>query len=61
MMVGVPVDLPRTSSAKVSQTRKPLIVSLHREGKVFVREEEVTDRCDGFHPTMSGSIDMRIS
>ena len=28
MMVGVPVELPRTAAAKVGQTRKPLIVKL---------------------------------
>ena len=40
MMVGVPVDLPRTSAAKLSQPRKPVIVSVSKDGKVFVGEEE---------------------
>jgi biopolymer transport protein TolR len=40
MMVGVPVDLPRTSAAKLSQPRKPVIVSISKDGKVFVGEEE---------------------
>ena len=43
MMVGVPVELPRTAAAKVGQTRKPLIVSIDREGHIFVREEAVAD------------------
>jgi biopolymer transport protein ExbD len=42
MMVGVPVELPRTNAAKVS-LRKPLIISLNREGRIFVREEEVME------------------
>ena len=43
MMVGVPVELPRTAAAKVGQTRKPLIVSIDRDGRIFVREEAVAD------------------
>jgi biopolymer transport protein TolR len=43
MMVGVPVDLPRTAAAKVGQTRKPLIVSVDRDGRIFVREEAIAD------------------
>ena len=43
MMVGVPVELPRTAAAKVGQTRKPLIVSIDRDGKVFVRDVQVGD------------------
>ena len=45
MMVGVPVELPRTAAAKVGQTRKPLIVSIDREGHIFVREEAHDDDC----------------
>jgi len=41
MMVGVPVQLPKTSAAKVSTTVKPVVVSLNREGRLFVREDEV--------------------
>jgi len=41
MMVGVPVQLPKTSAAKVSQTTKPVVVSINREGKIFLREEEI--------------------
>ncbi len=40
MMVGVPVELPRTSAAKLAQPRQPVIVSVSRDGKVFVGEQE---------------------
>jgi biopolymer transport protein TolR len=40
MIVGVPVDLPRTSAAKLSQSRQPVIVSVSKDGKVFVGEQE---------------------
>ena len=43
MMVGVPVELPRTSAAKVGQTRQPVIVSINRDGNLFVREEQVSE------------------
>jgi biopolymer transport protein TolR len=35
MMVGVPVDLPRTAAAKIGQTKKPVVVSIERDGKVY--------------------------
>jgi len=41
MMVGVPVQLPKTTATKVSQPSKPVIVSVTKDGKVFLREEEV--------------------
>ena len=41
MMVGVPVQLPKTSATKVSQITKPVVVSINREGRLFVREEEI--------------------
>jgi biopolymer transport protein TolR len=41
MMVGVPIQLPKTAAAKVTQTRQPIIVSIAKDGRVFVRDEEV--------------------
>ena len=41
MMVGVPIDLPKTSAPKVSQPRTPVIVSVARSGEIYVREEAV--------------------
>jgi TolR protein len=43
MMVGVPVQLPRTSAARVGQTAPPVVVSVNREGRVFLRAEEVPE------------------
>jgi TolR protein len=40
MMVGVPIDLPRTSAAKVTQPRQPVIVSVGKDGKVYIGEQE---------------------
>ncbi len=43
MMVGVPVQLPRTAAARVAQTAPPVVVSVNREGLVFLRAEQVPE------------------
>lgn len=43
MVAGVPVDLPNTSAARLSQPKKPMIVTLNSEGQFFIREEPVTE------------------
>ncbi|WP_448192340.1 protein TolR [Azospirillum sp. sgz301742] len=41
MMVGVPVQLPKTAAQKVSQPRQPVVVSVDKDGRIFLRSEEV--------------------
>ena len=41
MVAGVPIELPSTSAAKVSQTKKPMVVSLTAEGGLYIRDEQV--------------------
>src|SRR5262245_17916410 len=41
LVAGVPVELPNTSAARLSQPKKPMIVSLAADGSLFVREEQV--------------------
>jgi biopolymer transport protein ExbD len=41
MSVGIPVDLPRTPQAAVAQAQEPLVVTLDRQGRVFVEREAV--------------------
>jgi TolR protein len=43
MMVGVPVQLPQTSAARIAQTAPPVVVSVARDGRVFLRQEEVAE------------------
>jgi len=50
LVAGVPVELPSTSAAKVSQPKKPMIVSLASDGSIYVREEQVTN--DTLIPTL---------
>ncbi len=42
LVAGVPVELPNTSAARLSQPKKPMIVSLAADGSLFVREEQVS-------------------
>jgi biopolymer transport protein TolR len=42
MVAGVPLELPNTSAARVSQPKKPMIVSLAADGSIFVRDEQVS-------------------
>jgi biopolymer transport protein TolR len=41
LVAGVPVELPNTSAARISQPQKPMIVSLASDGSLFIREEQV--------------------
>jgi len=42
LVAGVPVELPSTSAARISQPQKPMIVSLGADGSIFIREEQVS-------------------
>ena len=42
MTVGVPVRLPTTAAARVSEPRKPVIVSIDAQGQPFLGEEPLT-------------------
>ncbi len=43
MMVGVPVQLPRTSAPRIANTAAPVVVTVARDGTVFLRQEEVAE------------------
>ena len=43
MTVGVPVQLPRTSAARVAQTAPPVVVTVARDGQVFLRQDAVPE------------------
>ncbi len=42
MTSGVPVDLPKTSAAPLSQDSEPLTVSVNSEGKIYLQDTEAT-------------------
>ena len=41
LTVGVPLDLPKTSAAQLTQPQDPLVLSLDREGGSFIGNERV--------------------
>jgi len=41
MVAGVPVDLPNTSAARLSQPKTPMIVTLAADGGIYIREDQV--------------------
>ena len=41
LTVGVPVDLPKTSAAKLNDQVEPLVVSVDASGRIFLQETEV--------------------
>jgi biopolymer transport protein TolR len=41
MTAGVPVELPDTSAARVSQPKKPMVVTLAADGGLYIRDEQV--------------------
>ena len=43
MTVGVPLQLPKSAAAKVAEPKEPLVVSIDKDGKVFLGEEELSE------------------
>lgn len=43
MMVGVPLQLPRTSATKVAPPKEPLVISIDKDGKLFIRKDAVAE------------------
>ena len=41
LTVGVPVDLPQTAAAQLTQREEPLVVSVNAQGRVFLQEREI--------------------
>jgi biopolymer transport protein ExbD len=41
LAVGVPLDLPKSRATTLTEPKKPIIISLNREGAVFIGNERV--------------------
>jgi biopolymer transport protein TolR len=41
MTAGVPVELPDTSAVRISQPKKPMVVTLAADGGLYIRDEQV--------------------
>jgi biopolymer transport protein TolR len=42
LTVGVPVDLPKTKAEAIQDPTEPLVVSINKEGKIFLQDSELT-------------------
>ena len=42
LTVGVPVDLPKTKAEAMQDPDEPMVVSVTKEGKIFLQEAELT-------------------
>jgi biopolymer transport protein TolR len=41
LTVGVPLELPKSRAAQLTEPKKPVIISLNREGEVFIGDERI--------------------
>lgn len=41
MTVGVPVDLPRTQAANLTDSDEPLVLTVSKEGTIYIQETEI--------------------
>ena len=41
LTVGVPLDLPKSSAAEITQPKEPIIVSLDRAGDTFIGDDKI--------------------
>jgi biopolymer transport protein TolR len=41
LTVGVPVDLPKSQASAINEDSEPLVITVDREGKIYIQETEV--------------------
>jgi len=41
LTVGVPVDLPKTAATSLNESAEPLVVSIDKEGRIYLQETEL--------------------
>ena len=41
LTVGVPVDLPQTQAPSINEPKEPLVITVNREGDIYIQENEV--------------------
>jgi biopolymer transport protein TolR len=43
LSVGVPINLPKSKAAVITHPKKPIILSLNKEGEIFIGNEQVAE------------------
>ncbi|WP_259782785.1 protein TolR [Aestuariispira ectoiniformans] len=41
MTVGVPVDLPKTKAAQLTDSEEPLVLTVNKDGKIYIQETAI--------------------
>ena len=41
LTAGVPVDLPKTSAQPIAESVEPLVITVNKEGKIFLQQSEI--------------------
>ena len=41
LTVGVPLDLPKSRATTLTEPKQPIIISLNREGEIFIGDERI--------------------
>jgi biopolymer transport protein ExbD len=61
LMVGVPVDLPKTKAAAITAPKQPIILSLNRNGELFIGDDRVPpEALEGRLATLAAEDPTRI-
>jgi biopolymer transport protein ExbD len=61
LTVGVPLDLPKSRAAQLSEPKKPVIISLNHQGEVFIGDERIgADDLEGRLAALAGEDPSRI-
>ena len=47
LTVGIPVELPKTKAATLNDTTEPLVISVDKNGTVFLQESEIDPKILG--------------
>jgi len=62
LVVGVPVDLPKTQAKALSQDRQPLTVTVRRDGAIFLQNQPISpdDLVPKLQAIAANGVDERI-
>ena len=61
LTVGVPLDLPKSRTTTLTEPKKPVIISLNRQGEVFIGDQRIgADELDGRLTTLAADDPNRI-
>jgi biopolymer transport protein TolR len=65
LTVGVPIDLPRTKATSLDQDKKPLVVSVNLQGRVYLQDspidvDQLVSKLKAITESRGGGLDERV-